>query len=80
MKRFGAAILQLDIVSTNTVMQAVKQAIHPNTKFFDSLSLHPSTTVNELFQRVNQFALLEEDTLATTKRTVAFMSDLGQDN
>ena len=54
MKRSGAAILQLDVVSPDTVLQAMKQAIRPNTQFFDSLSLHPPTTVDELFQRGNQ--------------------------
>ena len=50
MKCFGAAILQLNVVSTAMVMQAVKQAICPNTQFFNSLSLHPPAIVNELFQ------------------------------
>ena len=49
MKRFEAAILQLDAVSPDTVLQVVKQAIHPNTQFFDSLTLHPPTTVDGLF-------------------------------
>lgn len=33
MKRFGGAILQLDGVSMDTVMQAIKEAIYPNTIF-----------------------------------------------
>ena len=40
MKCFGVAILQLDISSMDIVMQVVKPAIHPNTEFFNSLSLH----------------------------------------
>ena len=51
MKRFGVAILQLEDVSPHIVLQAVKQAIRPNTHFFDLLSLHPPTTIEELFQR-----------------------------
>ena len=43
MKCFGVAILQLDTVSPDTVLQAVKQAIRLNTQFFDSLSQHPLT-------------------------------------
>ena len=39
MKRFGSALLQLDSVSSDTTLQAVKQAIRPNTQFFD-LSLY----------------------------------------
>ena len=40
MKRFGSALLQLDSVRSDTTLQAVKQAIRPNTQFFDSLSLY----------------------------------------
>ena len=57
------------------VLQGVKQAIRPNTQFFDLLSLHPTTTVDELFQRGNQYAMLEEDVVTVTKRTVASTSD-----
>ena len=53
----------------------IKQAIHPNTKFFDSLSLYPLATVDELFQIGNQYAMLEDDIIATTKTTVVVTSD-----
>ena len=53
MKRFGAALWQLDYVSSNTALQAVKQAIRSNTQFFDSLSLQPPILIDELFQRGN---------------------------
>ena len=49
-KHFGAANLQLEAVSLDTILQAVKQAICPNTQFFDSLLLHPPETIDELFQ------------------------------
>ena len=80
MKRFGVAILQLEAMSLDTVLQAVKQAIFLNTQFFDSLSLHPPTMIDELFQRGNQYAMLEDDVVATTKQTVADTSDVGRDN
>ena len=51
MKCFGAVILQLDVMSPDTVLKVVMQAIFPNSQFFDSLLLHPPTTVDELFQR-----------------------------
>ena len=53
MKHFGAATLQLDAVSPDIVLLEVKQAIRPNTQFFDLLSLHPLITIDELFQRGN---------------------------
>ena len=75
MKCFGAAILQLDSVSLDTVLQTMKQAILPNTQFFDSLSLHPPMTIDELFQRGNQYAMLEDDIVEATKLTVATTSN-----
>ena len=71
MKHFEVAILQLDVVSLDMILQAVKQVIRLNTQFFDSLSLHPPTTVDELFQRGNQYTMLEDDVAIVTKQTVA---------
>ena len=67
MKRFGAAILQLKAISPNTGLQVVKQAIRPKTQLLDSLSLYPPTTVDELFQKESQYAMLEDDTIVATK-------------
>ena len=53
----------------------VKQVIHPNTQFFDSLSLQPPTSIDELFERGNQYTMLEEDVMAATKRMVTSTSD-----
>ena len=50
MKPFGVALQQLEAVNSDTALQAVKQVIHPNTQFFDSLSLHPPSSIDELFQ------------------------------
>ena len=66
MKRIGATLFQLDVVSTDTMLQVVKQAIGPNTQFFDSLSLQPLSSIDELFQRGNKYTMLEDDILATT--------------
>ena len=75
MKRFRAALLQLDSVSPDTTLQVVKQAIHLNSLFFDSFSLQPPTSIDELFQRGNKYAMLKDDVVAATKRTVASTSD-----
>ena len=74
MKCFRAALLQLDSVSSDTTLQAVKQAIRLNTQFFDSLSLQPSASIDELFQRGNQYAMLKDDVMAATKRMAASAS------
>ena len=75
MKHFKVAILQLDVVSPDTALRAMKQVIPPNTQFFDSLSMHPLTTVDELFYMGNQYAMLEHDIVTATKRMVASTSD-----
>lgn len=49
MKWFGETILQLDGVSMDIVMQAINEVIHPNTPFFNSISLEPSHSIDELF-------------------------------
>lgn len=66
MKWFGEAILQLDGLSMDIVMQAINEAIHPNTPFFNSISLEPSHSIDELFQRVNCYAMLENDLKVTS--------------
>ena len=48
------------------MLQVVKQAIGPNTQFFDSLSLQPLSSIDELFQRGNKYTMLEDDILTTT--------------
>ena len=80
MKHFGEAILQLEVVSTDTVLRIVKQAIYPNTQFLDLLSLHPPLIVEELFQRGNQCAMLEEDKIVGNKSTIAVVSDSRHDS
>ena len=56
----------------------MKQAICLNTQFFYSRSLHPPATVDELFQRGNRYAMLEDDIVIATKRTVTITSDAKQ--
>ena len=75
MKQFRAAIHQLDVVSLDTVLQVVKQTIHPNTQIFNLLSLHPPITIDEPFQKGNQYAMLEDGIVSSTIRTVVATSD-----
>ena len=75
MKWFRAALLHLDSVSPDTTLQAIKQAIHPSIQFYGSLSIQPPTSIDELFQLGNQYAMLEDDVVAVTKRTVTSTSN-----
>ena len=74
MKRFRVFLLQLDFVNSDTTLQVIKQAIRSNTQFFDSLSLQPLTSIDELFQRGNQYTILKDDVVAATKRMVTSTS------
>ena len=47
----------------------------PEHTVFDSLSLQPPNLIDELFQRGNQYAVLEDNVVATMKRTVTSTSD-----
>ena len=70
-----------EVVGVCSVTIAVKKDIHPNTQFFDSLSFQPLTLIDELIQRGNQYAFLEDDlVVAATKRTVASTFSDSQDN
>lgn len=67
-KRFGGAILQLNGVSMDTVMWVIKEAIHLNAPFFNSISLEPPHLIDELFQYANCYAMLEDDLKAASQR------------
>ena len=41
----------------------------------DVIALQPPTSINELFRRGNQYAMLEDDVIATTRRTVTNASE-----
>ena len=75
MKRFRAALFQLDAMSSDTALQAVKQVIFQYTQFFYSLSLDPPASIDELFLRGNQYSMLEDYVVSTTKRTVSSTSN-----
>lgn len=71
MKRFGGAILQLDEVSMDTIMQA----IFPNTPFFNSISLKPPVSMDELFQIANKYSILKDDLRVATHRALSVAHD-----
>ena len=70
MKCFGAVILQLESVTIELIMQAVKETIQPNTPFFASLSLDPPGSVDELLQHANQYVMLEDEVAVASKQSL----------
>ena len=75
MKLLDAVILQLETVNIDTIMQVVMEAILPNSKFFTSNSLKPLKSVDDLFQRANRYALLEDDLTTTSMRSLLVAED-----
>ena len=47
--RFGQAVQQIDIYSTDAVLQNFRRSFGPTTSFFQSLSLDPPATMEELY-------------------------------
>ena len=77
MKRFGGVIHQLEAVSMDFVMQAVKQAVRPGSQFFSSISLKPPASIDELFQRANKYFAYEDDLVATSKLAMTIGKESG---
>ena len=52
-RRFGQAIQQIDIYNIYTVLQNFRRSFGPTTPFFQSLSLDPPATMEELYRRAD---------------------------
>ena len=63
--RFGQAVQQIDVYSTNAVLQNFQRSFGLTTSFFQYLSLDPPTTMEELYRRTDKFSTLEDNILAT---------------
>ena len=48
-RRFGQAVQQIDIYSMDVVLQNFRRSFGPTTPLFQSLSLDPPTTMEELY-------------------------------
>ena len=65
--RFGQTVQQIDIYSMNVVLQNFKRSFGPTTPFFQSLSLDPSATMEELYRRADKFSTLEYNIRAASQ-------------
>ena len=71
MKRFGGIIHQLEDVSMDYVMQAMKQVVRLDSQLFSSISLKPSESIDKMFERANKYSTYEDDLAATSKLAMA---------
>ena len=74
--RFGPAIQLIDIYSMDTVLQTFRRSFGPTTPFFQSLSLDPSATMEELYRRADKFSTLE-DNIQATSQTIMITTQSG---
>lgn len=54
-------MLQVELYSMNTLLQNFKKSISLDTLFFESLTKKPLATMDDLFRRVDKYAMLEDD-------------------
>ena len=65
--RFGQAVKQIDIYSMDAVLQNFRRSFGPTTPFFQSLSLDPPVTMEELYRRADKFSTLEDNIRAASQ-------------
>ena len=66
-RRFGKAVQHIDIYSMDAVLLNFRRSFGPTTSFFQSLSLDPPATMEELYRRENKFSTLEDNIRAASQ-------------
>ncbi|RVX11556.1 hypothetical protein CK203_015845 [Vitis vinifera] len=69
-KRFGQAVLQIEVCSMDAVLQIFKRSICPGTPFLNHWQKKPPTTMDDLFRRANKYSMLEDDVRAATQQVL----------
>ena len=65
--RFGQAVQQIDIYNMDAILQNFRRSFRPTTPFFQSLSLDPPATMEELYRREDKFSTLEDNIRAASQ-------------
>ena len=66
-RRFGQAVQRIDMYSMDAVLQNFRRSFGPTTPIFQSLSLDPSVTMEELYLRADKFSTLEDNIRAAAQ-------------
>ena len=69
-KRFGQAVLQVELYSMDAILQIFKRSICPGTLFFESLAKKPPTSMDDLFWRASKYSMLEDDVHVATQQVL----------
>ena len=78
-RRFGQAVQQIDMYSMDAVLQNFRRSFGPTTPFFQSLSLDPPITMEELYRRADKFSTLE-DNIRAVSQTVMITTQNNKSN
>ena len=65
--RFGQAVQQIDVYNMDVVLQNFRRSFGPTTPFFQSLSLDPPVTMEELYRHADKFSTLEDNIRAASQ-------------
>ena len=66
-RRFGKAVQQVESYSMDAALQNFRKSFGPFTPFFQSLSLDPPATMEELYRRADKYSMLEDNIRAATQ-------------
>ena len=66
-RRFGQAVQQIDTYSMDVVLQNFRRSFGPTTPFFQSLSLDPPATMEELYRWADKYSTLEDNIRAASQ-------------
>ena len=75
--RFRQVVQQIDIYSMDAVLQNFRRSYGPTTPFFQSLSLDPPATMEELYRRADKFSTLK-DNIRAASQTVMITTQSGK--
>ena len=65
--RFGQVVQQIYMYNMDAVLQNFRRSFGPTTPFFQSLSLDPPVTIEELYRRADKFSTLEDNIRAVSQ-------------
>ena len=76
-RRFGQVVQQIDVYSMDAVLQNFRRSFGSTTPFFQSLSLDPPATMEELYRRADKFSMLE-DNIRAASQTIMITAQSGK--
>ena len=65
--RFEQVVQKIDVYSMDAVLQNFRRSFGPTTPFFQSLSLDPPVTMEDVYRRADKFSTLEDNIRAASQ-------------